>query len=158
MSEPVIFDRTVRDPIDKLAAIVTAPALDIHQFPKRHNPQQNPFRQRIKDLSAAGFKTPPPRNAKDWSGRRVGSMTVLCYSHNRTRTGKKQWEVVHYWLCRCQCGTLEMRKASTLGRQKTGTDQCFNCLELFSLRSKAKRSERRAMRPAAQPERRMTDE
>lgn len=73
-------------------------------------------------VSAALHKRffPPPRGLENLSGRKIGKMTVVCYSHRPKRKH-------HLWLCRCICGLYEMRAGHTIRRGREEGDECCQC-------------------------------
>lgn len=66
---------------------------------------------------------------EDLSGRRFGYWTVISFTR-RNKTG------MHYWLCRCDCGTERDVLSAQL---RTGGSKSCGCLQKFRLAPKSKK-------------------
>lgn len=61
-------------------------------------------------------------------GQKFHRWTVLGYSHSRMQVSeRKAPERIHYWLCRCDCGTERSVTARQLGKAKKPSQSC-GCL------------------------------
>ena len=83
-------------------------------------------------------------NRADPKGSRCGRITVIKYSHS-VKASKK--DRCHYWLVKCDCGTYEIRKHSTLGRKDRQSDMCEQCKRNESLKRTAESEGRRSLIP-----------
>lgn len=118
-------------PINKTAALVTSKTPKAAQFtpkPESHKEAfQNQFTRWLKMKQAANqLNGAPPENVKDWRGAKVGRFTPLGYAFRQPQNGK------HFWIARCDCGTLEIVSAKTLGAARAN-HACRFCDELASI-------------------------
>lgn len=115
-----IYDRTLRDPIDRKAAIVTAPCPK-HSVPLNHSrsnfksmaiPNEQQF---CRDAVMDNRRAPPQVPSR--IGMVMGRMKCIAYSHSRKLS--KTQGTRHYWVVRCSCGNLELRRSEALRAGKT---------------------------------------
>lgn len=118
-----------RDPVDKLARIVTQSATPIHQWNPKSSPGQEAMAARIQ-TALQQRRIKPSNGAKNYIGQNQGKLTVVYYAGNRRAN---DGEVMHYWLVRCNCGEFEIRRHIALARKKPD-DACEKCKRLSFLK------------------------
>lgn len=114
-----------REPIDKLAAIVTSKAPSDAVFtPWNKNHPQNKWNDFLKKASDANqLDNPPPSWIPDKRGQKYARLTVLGFA-DRHRSGK-DWK--NFWVVRCDCGKLEVWSSSALNTNSESATMCRDC-------------------------------
>lgn len=115
------MDNTPREPINKLARIVTGKSWDDYTPEKKNN---------LRELWDDSPPTKPvPSTIKNLIGFKKGRLTVVGYlGFKQIKNGLRR----NKWLVRCICGRYEVRTQDTLMRQKTAhiEDMCQICQKL----------------------------
>lgn len=112
MRTPESWDGTVRDPVDRLASIVTSPTPKWAKPITSKRGSQDDFREQISWVLRHPSVS-APSNVKDWTGVKLGRISVVAYSHARRLN---DGDIRHYWVVRCSCGEYEMRRSESLAK------------------------------------------
>lgn len=122
-----------RDPVDRMAALVTSRAPESCRWSFEKSQQQMRFTEQLRTALA---RPQPPRDVKDRRGFKFGRLTVVAYSHDGRQHKAKGAVKSHgrrrFWVVRCSCGNFEMRSLESIQRASPES-MCEECNRVRNL-------------------------